>query len=72
LNHIANYFGSLRVLLGREGNSGLDRDLVWEHYGEPDDWDSIVASMSVHVGDPVNRLVHARNMFPYISSSSLS
>ena len=72
LNHLENYFGSLRVLLSHEGDAGLDPDLVWEHYGEPDDWDSITAFMSVHVRGPVDRIVRARNMFPYISSSSLS
>jgi hypothetical protein len=58
--------------LGRAGDAGLDPDLVWEHYGEPDDWDSIVASMPMHVGGEVRRTIQARNMFPYISFSSLS
>ena len=52
-------FGSLQVLLSREGDAGLDPDLVWEHYGEPDDWDSMVASMSVHVGDPAHRIIRS-------------
>jgi hypothetical protein len=70
LNYIDNYFGSLRVLLGHEGDVGLDPDLVWEHYGELDDWDSLYATMPMHVGDEVNRTVTARDMFPYISSPS--
>jgi len=41
LNYIENYFGLLHVLLGRRGNVGLNAELVWKHYGEPDDWDPI-------------------------------
>ncbi|KAG6897864.1 hypothetical protein C0992_010002 [Termitomyces sp. T32_za158] len=39
LNFIGNYCGILDVL--RYQNSTLDLDLVWKHFGRPDDWDPI-------------------------------
>jgi hypothetical protein len=62
LNNIANYFGILRILLNGQG-SGFDADLVWKHYGEPDDWDPLQAAVQ-------GRFVRARRMFPYITSLS--
>ena len=69
LNHIANYYGILQILLGREGN-GFNTELVWKHYGEPDDWDPLLL---FRVGRPWDkyRVVTARDMFPYISSVGL-
>ncbi|KAF5387197.1 hypothetical protein D9757_006846 [Collybiopsis confluens] len=44
LNYIDNYFGLLHTLLGRRGDSiGLNYELVWKHFGEPDDWDPVLA-----------------------------
>ncbi|KZT02266.1 uncharacterized protein LAESUDRAFT_815464 [Laetiporus sulphureus 93-53] len=70
LNYIDNYFGVLYVLLGRQGDVGLDPELVWKHYGEPDDWDPV--EVWLPTDPPRNqekRLVKARDMFPYISSA---
>ena len=62
LNNIANYFGILRILLDGQGN-GFDANLVWKHYGEPDDWDPLQAAVQ-------GKLIRARGMFPYITSLS--
>jgi len=48
---------------------GLDSQLVWKHYGDPDEWDSISAVIPVNVS-PENkewRTVRGRDMFPYIT-----
>ncbi|KAF5387218.1 hypothetical protein D9757_006839 [Collybiopsis confluens] len=42
-NFIDNYFGLLYTLLGGRGDIGFDYELVWKHFGEPDDWDSVMA-----------------------------
>ena len=68
LNFIQNYFGLLRVLLGGEGDVGLDPQLVWKHYGEPDDWDPVYAWIPTDGGKGM-RSVKSRNMFPFISST---
>jgi hypothetical protein len=65
LNRIDNYFGLLRVLLGRD--VALDPQLVWRHYDEPDDWDPIREEITEPRGNRV-RIVKAKDMFPYISS----
>ncbi|KIK59494.1 hypothetical protein GYMLUDRAFT_60064 [Collybiopsis luxurians FD-317 M1] len=68
-NYIANYFGLLYVLLGRQGDVELDPELVWKHYGEPDDWDPVQAYISTDSAEGKRmRLVEAKDMFPYISS----
>jgi hypothetical protein len=56
----------LRVLLGGEGDSGLDSELVWQHYGEPDEWDPVQAWISTTGSEW--RSVEGKSMFPYISS----
>jgi hypothetical protein len=71
LNLIQNYFGLLHVLLSRRGDVWLDPELVWKHFGDPDDWDPTTAWIPT---DPdrsisVGRSVKARDMFPYISSA---
>ena len=69
LNFIQNYFGILCVLLGRERDSGLDSELVWQHYGEPDEWDPVQAWISTTGSEgEVMRSVKGKSMFPYISS----
>lgn len=47
----------------------MDRALVWNHFGEPDSWNSLWAWLS---GDSENRTVQAADMFPYISVPQLS
>lgn len=66
-NFINNYFGVLRVLLGNEGDVGFDVEVVWKHFGEPDDWDDVVASISTRQWNKELRLVRVRDLFPYIS-----
>jgi len=59
----------LRVLLGRIGDSGLDAELVWQHYGEPDEWDPVRAWISTTGPEgEVMRVVKGKSMFPYIPS----
>lgn len=71
LNYIANYFGVLQILLSRdsEGN-GFHTDLVWKHYGEPDDWDPVLVFFPERSWDK-ERVVTAKDMFPYILSARL-
>jgi hypothetical protein len=67
LNFIDNYFGMLHVLLGR--HSGLDSELVWQHFGEPDEWDPVQAYI-FRTGPEGEMMmsVEGKSMFPYISS----
>jgi hypothetical protein len=65
LNYIANYCGILQILLDGEGN-GFNPELVWKHFGEPDDWDSLWFFTSGCPWDKEDRVVTARDMFPYI------
>lgn len=54
--------------MGSEGDVALDSDLVWKHFGKPDDWDSLLAGMTMRVGGhEVHKTVKGGNMFPYIS-----
>ena len=69
LNPVQNYFDLLHVLLGRQGAVGLDPDLVWKHYGEPDDWDPVQAWIPMSEGGEELRVVTAKDMFPYILST---
>jgi hypothetical protein len=69
LNYIHNYFGLLHVLLGRQGDVALDPELVWNHFGEPDDWDPIQAWIPVDLDGQGMRFVEAKDLFPYISST---
>jgi hypothetical protein len=73
LNHIHNYFHMFRVLLGRVGDVALDSNLVWEHFGEPDDWDPVFGIFPItdEEGKKDSRVVKARDMFPYILPASL-
>ena len=68
-SYIENYFGAFHVLLGGEGDVGFDSKLVWEHFGEPDDWDPIYALIPTTAGSAKEwRTVTARDMFSFISS----
>ena len=69
MNHIDNYFGLLHLLLGRRGDVALDPELVWRHHGEPDDWDPIKVWLSTDSEGKCERIVKAKDMFPYISST---
>jgi hypothetical protein len=69
LNSIQNYFGLIHTLLGRRGDVALDPELVWKHYGEPDDWDPIRVSITTVPRGKSYRTVKAKDMFPYISST---
>ena len=40
---MANYFDIFLVLGGTWGDVWMDKELVWDYYGEPDDWDPILA-----------------------------
>ena len=42
----------------------LDIDLVWKHYEERDDWESLFVIMPMHAGDKVSRIVKAGNIVP--------
>ncbi|KAF9441842.1 hypothetical protein P691DRAFT_739419 [Macrolepiota fuliginosa MF-IS2] len=68
-NFINNYLGLICVLLGREGDVGINSELVWEHFGEPDDWDAVWAIVPVVPNGEERKLVKAADMFPYISST---
>ncbi|KAJ3767802.1 hypothetical protein FB446DRAFT_848867 [Lentinula raphanica] len=62
--HLMNYFHMFRMLLPRKNNPshvGLIQELVWDHFGEPDDWDPVMGW--IH-----DRCVEARDMFDYIKS----
>ncbi|CAL1712994.1 unnamed protein product [Somion occarium] len=69
VNYIANYFGVLHVLLGGQGDIGLDTELVWKHFGEPDDWDPLEVWIPTGPTRKIMRVVKAKEMFPYISSA---
>lgn len=58
----------LHVLLGRHGDVGLDAELVWQYYGEPDEWDPVEAWIpTTGPGGEGMRSVRGKCMFPYIS-----
>ena len=59
-----NYIQLLRVLLGRSGYAWLDEMLVWDNYGEPDDWDPVMAFMNKG-GEQVT--VEAKDQFAFMS-----
>ena len=65
-NAVANYSEVLMVLR----RAGLDRELVWQHFGLPDDWDATAFTFSSTSGEEA-RYVRARAMFPWISSPNL-
>ena len=69
MNYIQNYFGLLHVLLGKRGDVALDPELVWKHYGEPDVWDPVQAWIPTDSEGKRMRVVKAKDMFPYISST---
>ncbi|KAJ3768500.1 hypothetical protein FB446DRAFT_815874 [Lentinula raphanica] len=64
---LENFIHMFRILLGLRGDSGLDPDLVWKHYGEPDDWDPVFALIPRGKDHKEMWYVHARDMFDYIS-----
>jgi len=68
-NLLNSYFSVLHVLLGRRGDVGLDSQLVWKYFGDPDDWDPAVAWIPLIPGGNEYKTIEARDMFPYISSA---
>ncbi|KAJ3756494.1 hypothetical protein EV360DRAFT_84909 [Lentinula raphanica] len=61
--HLLNYFSMFRVLARPKSDQrpvGFCRELVLDHYGEPDDWNPLLAWLD-------DRKVQARNMFDYIT-----
>ncbi|KZT63207.1 hypothetical protein DAEQUDRAFT_770806 [Daedalea quercina L-15889] len=70
VNVVRNYFGVLRVLLGREGDVGIDPDLVWKHYGEPDEWDVVNAWVPTVPNGEDGQFVRPKSMFPFILQPS--
>ncbi|KAI0339230.1 hypothetical protein BDW22DRAFT_611201 [Trametopsis cervina] len=68
LNLIQNYFGMWRALrCGEKGDRGPKPELVWEHFGEPDDWDCTTAVTWTGANGEVERDIRAKDMFPFIS-----
>ncbi|KAI0339228.1 hypothetical protein BDW22DRAFT_1361707 [Trametopsis cervina] len=66
-NFINNYFGMWRALrCGEIADGGPKPELVWEHFGEPDDWDA-VTGVSSSKKLKMHRKIMARDMFPFIS-----
>ena len=66
LNYIGNYFELLVILL--DSDIALDAERVWKCYGEPDDWDPVLAFICVSPDRNLTTVVKARDMFPFISS----
>ncbi|KAJ3541368.1 hypothetical protein NM688_g6094 [Phlebia brevispora] len=69
MNFLQNYFHVLHILLGRRGDVGLQENLVWKHFGEPDDWDPVAASFPLVPWGDEYREVQARDMFPSRSTA---
>ncbi|KAJ3571362.1 hypothetical protein NP233_g3805 [Leucocoprinus birnbaumii] len=67
LNFTGNYSEVLRALLRRCAESGGNRRTVWEHFGEPDDWDAVQTGFRDDTGAG-SWDVHAPDLFPYILS----
>ncbi|KAL4249363.1 hypothetical protein ABKN59_006895 [Abortiporus biennis] len=68
LNWVKNYFGMLRAL--RDVKTGLDTDLIWKYYGDPDDWDPLMALIPASRGSQEMKKVQAQDLFTYISTDS--
>ncbi|GJJ06695.1 hypothetical protein Clacol_000890 [Clathrus columnatus] len=70
-NLLSNYFGVLRILSEsyEGGPSGMDWKFAWKHFGEPDDWDPIMAFRGKDPESKEVMVLEARDMFPYISSA---
>lgn len=65
VNFLANYTNVLRILLGGEGDVGIDPELVWQYYDKPDAWHLGVYSTRTPGGE--RRSVRADGMFPFIT-----
>ncbi|KAJ8502890.1 hypothetical protein ONZ45_g11344 [Pleurotus djamor] len=66
-NYLSNYFSTLMVLLGSIGKVSLEKKLVFHHFGDPDDWDSVSGIINVGSGEGKEvRIVTAKDMFSYI------
>ncbi|KAI0339221.1 hypothetical protein BDW22DRAFT_611067 [Trametopsis cervina] len=68
LNLLQNYFDMWRALdPGKPADGGLKPELVWEHFAEPDDWDSTTAVDWIGANHEVEREIRARDMFAFMS-----
>ena len=68
LNYIGNYFELLDVLL--DSDIALDSERVWKYYGEPNDWDPVLAFICIDSDRKLCTTVKAKDMFPFISSTT--
>ncbi|KAJ4470957.1 hypothetical protein J3R30DRAFT_3408191 [Lentinula aciculospora] len=50
--------------VNKRGDVGLDSELVWKHYGEPDDWDPIQAWIPTDPGSKRMRVVQGSRHVP--------
>ncbi len=51
-NELRNFVGALYTIKGSFGGSGLDVQLVVDHFGMPDPWDPVMTSIRIPVGPP--------------------
>ena len=51
-----------------DSDIALDAERVWKYYGEPDDWNPVLAFICVSPDRNLTTVVKARDMFPFISS----
>ncbi|KAL4249360.1 hypothetical protein ABKN59_006897 [Abortiporus biennis] len=66
LNWVDNYFGMLGAL--QDVKTGLDLKLIWRHYGDPDEWDPLIALIPVSRDSEEMKKVQAQDLFTYIST----
>ncbi|KAF9485067.1 hypothetical protein BDN70DRAFT_707202 [Pholiota conissans] len=64
-----NYYGAFLVLLDWAYEAGFDGTLVWNHFGEPDEWDPITAAVYKRADDKKATNIVARTLFPFIIHS---
>ena len=72
-NYVGNYAGMLRVLVGsKDRRIPIAEPLIWEHYGEPDEWDPVtmIFSEALTVNGNECKTVQVKDVFPYISFPS--
>ncbi|KAF8162116.1 hypothetical protein BJ912DRAFT_1006667 [Pholiota molesta] len=63
-HRLSNYREVFFILVNCDA---FDVELVWKHFGDPDDWDPIVFRTVRHKGGNDWITLQAREMFPYIS-----
>lgn len=65
VNYLANCHDVFRILLGGEGDVGIDPELVWQYYDKPDAWHIGTYVATTPKGE--SRAVGTDNMFPFIT-----